>query len=259
MEPIRPELVPDGSMDRDRMRELQVEIARTAEFSDDPSLDPQASETLLVAGIDQAFLDGQAVSAVTVRQGGETIESVHAVTPLTVPYIPGYLAFREGRPILAALGELEVEPDLLLFDGSGRIHYRQAGLATHLGVVMDVPSIGVAKRLLCGSPTSPLDGLSEGTTVAIEADEEVEAPAGTLLGYAVQTRQFGNSGRHINPVIVSPGHRTSAERAASLALAYCDGYKLPEPIRLADSLAASVKDDEADAAEPSGPARQGSE
>ncbi|MDZ7701936.1 MAG: endonuclease V [Halobacteriales archaeon] len=241
MEPVRPALAPDGSLSRERMRALQAEVAAAATFADDPPIDPSTVGERRVAGIDQAFLDDRAISAVVVRRGGETVERVHAVEPLEVPYVPGYLSFREGGPILAALGELEAEPDLLLFDGSGRIHYRQAGLATHLGVVLDAPSVGVAKGLLCGRPSGSLESLPAGSTVSVLADEQVDAPEGTVLGHAVQTRQFETGDRYVNPVYVSPGHRVGAETAAELALACTAGYKLPEPIRLADAYAAEVK------------------
>lgn len=242
MEPVRPDLVPDAALTRERMRELQTEVAMAAVFEDDPAIDPAEIGSLRVGGVDQAFLDDRAVSAVVVREGGRTVEAVHAVTPLAVPYVPGYLSFREGGPVLAALRELTVEPDLLLFDGSGRIHFRQAGLATHLGVVVDTPSIGVAKNLLCGTPAESLEDLPADSTVQILADERVDADAGICLGYAVQTRQFEGGTRHVNPVYVSPGHRTGPETAAAVALATCAGYKLPEPIRLADAHAATVKE-----------------
>jgi len=240
MEPVRPDLAPDAAGSRDEMRELQTEVARVATFDDD-GLDGAAVDELLVAGVDQAFIDDRAVSAVVVQRAGEPVERVYAVEPLTEPYVPGYLSFREGGPILAALAELSVTPDVLLFDGSGRIHYRQAGLATHLGVVLDVPTVGVAKGLLCGRPRESLDDLPEGSTVAIEADGSVDAPDGTVIGYAVQTRQFDGPGRYVNPVYVSAGHRTSAETAARLALGLTASYKLPEPVRQADAYADEVK------------------
>lgn len=242
MEPARPDLAPTGDLTREEMRSMQVAVAAAARFTDDdPPLDPDDVDDLLVAGVDQAFLDERAISAVVARRGDRTVEQAHAVEPLSVPYVPGYLSFREGGSIVGALAALSVQPDLLLFDGSGRIHPRQAGIATHLGVVFDVPAVGVAKGLLCGRPRRSLDGLSAGTTVPIEADDGVDAPAGTVIGYAVQTRQFEGAGRHVNPVYVSPGNRTGAETAAALALAYCAGYKLPEPVRLADAHAAEVK------------------
>jgi deoxyribonuclease V len=256
MEPVRPEFIPNGTMERERMDRVQAEIADVAIFSDDPPLDPASVDSLRVAGIDQAFLEDLVVSAVVVRQAGETVETARSVTDLEFPYVPGYLAFREGGPIRAALEKLTDPPDLLLFDGSGRIHYRQAGLATHLGVTFDRPAIGVAKQLLCGTPTGSVTGLDAGTDVAIAADEEVTAENGTVIGYAVQTRQFESANRHVNPVYVSPGHRISAERAADLALRCCAGYKLPEPVRRADTLADEVKASLTDAADPSNPGRE---
>lgn len=242
MEPDRPDLAPVAGLSREAMRDLQVRVAESAIFQDEPPLEPDRHDGYLVAGVDQAFLDDRAVSAVVVRRGGETVERTHAVEPLTAPYVPGYLSFREGGPVLAALSTLTVEPDLLLVDGSGRLHYRQAGLATHLGVVLDLPTIGVAKGLLCGRPRTALEGLVAGDSVAIEADEEVDAPPGTVLGHAVQTRQFPGGERHVNPVFVSPGHRTGATNAVALVLAACAGYKLPEPIRRADRHASRVKE-----------------
>lgn len=194
----------------------------------------------LVAGVDQAFLDDRVVSAIVLMQGGETVERTHAVTPLTFPYVPGLLSFREGGPILAAFAELRTDPDLVCFDGSGRIHFREAGLATHLGLALDVPAIGVAKTLLCGVPRGSLDDREIGTKVAIEADEAVSAPPGTVIGYAVQTKQFAGA-RYVNPLYVSPGHRVSAETAADVVLALTDEYKLPEPTRRADAHADAVK------------------
>ncbi|ELY80336.1 endonuclease V [Natrinema pallidum DSM 3751] len=254
----RPDLAPDAGLSREEMEALQREIATAAVFEDDFSFDPDVLSSPLattasggdpptVVGIDQSFLtndDGdqdRALSAVVATRGGEVIERVHAVTPLEIPYIPGLLSFREGAPILAALETLSVDPDLCLFDGSGRIHFRQAGIATHMGVVRDVPSIGVAKSLLCGTPRADTDDRPTGTTVGIEANSRVDAPDGTLLGYAVQTRQYDSPNRHINPLYVSPGHRVGPETAADIALALSSSYKLPEPVRLADKYADEAK------------------
>ena len=184
-----------------------------------------------------------AVSAVVVSRGNEVVERVHAAVETEIPYIPGLLSFREGGAILAALAELEREPDLLVVDGSGRIHFREAGLATHVGLMLDVPAVGVAKSLLCGEPRESLDRkLPVGTRVGIEAEEGVETVApGTLIGYALQTRQYESSNRYVNPLYVSPGHRVSAATATDLVEATAAGYKLPEPTRLADSYADEVK------------------
>ncbi|PHQ38186.1 endonuclease V, partial [Halorubrum persicum] len=170
-----------------------------------------------------------------------------AVTPLSIPYIPGLLAFREGEPMLAALDALSVEPDLLVCDGSGRVHFREAGVATHVGVLLDVPSVGVAKSLLCGDPDEPTDERPEGWRTPIRADDSVETAepdAAPVIGHAYQSRQYPNS-RRVNPLYVSPGHRVSPATTVELVAALCAGYKLPEPTRIADAYADAVKRDAA--------------
>ena len=266
MEPKHPKFVPDSTDSREDMESLQRGIATRAAFADDLDFDPRrislrtdeslpssddgpsgdgtdgAAETAepLIAGVDQAFLDDRVVSAIVCMRGNETVERVHAVTPLEFPYIPGLLSFREGDPILAAFSELDSVPDLVLFDGSGRIHFREAGLATHVGLTLDVPAIGVAKSLLCGTPRANTDDREAGERIAIEANEDVAAPPGTVIGYAVQTKQFAGN-RYINPLFVSPGHRVSAATAADCVLALTDEHKLPEPTRRADADADEAK------------------
>ena len=265
MKPACPEFVPDASATREEMEALQRDVAADATWSDDFDFDPgtvgsdraaetdagpdqrtlsadvSAADTPLVAGVDQAFLDDRAVSVVVVRRGDTVVERAHAVTDLEIPYVPGLLAFREGGPILAAFAELTCEPDLVVFDGSGRIHYRQAGLATHIGVTLDVPSVGVAKGLLCGTPEAGVDGRPEGWRTPILADDDVEnAAPGTKIGHALQSRQY-DSRPIVNPIYVSPGHRVRVDTATDLVERLCAGYKLPEPTRLADAHADEVK------------------
>jgi len=264
MEVVRPDFRPDPALSREEMEALQRDIADAANFTDIFSFDvgrvceddadqqrlgeaTGASEAPddppLVAGVDQAFVDDRAVSAVVVSRGDEVVERVSAVLDTEIPYIPGLLSFREGGAIVAAFEALESEPDLALVDGSGRIHYREAGLATHVGLLFDLPTVGVAKSLLCGTPARSLDEkFPIGTRVPIEADATVEtADPGTVIGYALQTRQYENADRYVNPLYVSPGHRFSAATAADVVEGCCAGYKLPEPTRLADAHAADVK------------------
>jgi len=293
----RPEFLPDPALSRAEMESLQRELAATATFADDHAVDPAAvaidepadltdglpdarQETLpgthrdvddpdapVVVGVDQAFLtpeDGEdeAVSAAVAIRDGDVIEYASATTPLSIPYVPGLLAFREGEPMLAALDALEADPDLLVCDGSGRIHFREAGVATHVGVLLDVPSVGVAKSLLCGEPDESTDERPAGWRTPIRADDSVETAvadgaatdgdsatgddtaagdsAAPVIGHAVQSRQYPNS-RRVNPLYVSPGHRVSAETAADLVEALCAGYKLPEPTRIADAYADVAK------------------
>ncbi len=218
------------------MVSLQRELADRAVFEDD------LPEVGTVGGVDQAFDDDAAVSAAVVVREGETVDKATARRETNLPYIPGLLAFREGRAVVASLRRLETTPDAVLVDGSGRIHPRQVGLATHVGVAVDVPTVGVAKSLLCGKPRRSVERLDEGERVAIEADDSVGAPDGTTLGYALQTKQYApEASTTVNPVYVSPGHRVSAETAAEVVADACDGYKLPEPVRRADALADETK------------------
>jgi deoxyribonuclease V len=259
MEPRYPQYLPDPDASRGEMEALQRRVAEAASFTDEFTFDAErvdcrldggdqttlgagGREQPLVAGVDQAFLDERAISAVVCLRGGEVRERAFAVSSLSTPYIPGLLSFREGGPIVDALAELDSDPDLLVFDGSGRIHYRQAGLATHMGVVFDRPSVGVAKSLLCGRARESVDGRPAGWRTPILADGDVDAPDGRVIGYAVQSRQYQSS-RTINPLYVSPGHRIAAETAADVVLRCCDGYKLPEPTRLADAYADELKAD----------------
>ncbi|MUV51648.1 endonuclease V [Haloarcula sp. CBA1122] len=265
MDPVRPDFIPDPSLSQAEMEALQRDIAEVARFEDDLDVSPAAiasagdapdddQTTLsastddttnppLVAGVDQAFVDDRAVSAIVVLRNGEVIERVSAVERTEIPYIPGLLSFREGGAILAAFAELEADPDVVLVDGSGRIHFREAGLATHIGITLDVPTVGVAKSLLCGAPEQSLDETyPEGTRIPIAADDSVETcPDGTVIGHALQTRQYDSPNRYINPLIVSPGHRVSASTAADIVEATADDYKLPEPTRVADSYADEAK------------------
>ena len=242
---------PDPSLSRAAMEALQRDIADAAVLADDLPFDParvgdRDPQAPVVAGVDQAFRTDRdptvAVSAIVCWRGGEVVERTHATVEVTFPYVPGLLSFREAGPILAAFETLDGDPDLALFDGSGRLHFRQAGLATHVGAALDVPSVGVAKSLLCGTPRDPVDALPEGARVPIGVapDDDVDAPAGTVIGYAYQSRQFPDS-RRINPLYVSPGHRVGAETAVDLVERCGGDYKLPEPTRLADAYADEMK------------------
>jgi len=258
MEVVRSEYVPDPALSREEMEALQDDIAADAVFADDHGIDPDAirlDDTVeseggydpdgapVVVGVDQAFTDDESVSAVVAIQGDRVVERATGRASLDLPYIPGLLAFREGRSIVNALESLDAPADLLVLDGSGRIHFRQAGIATHVGVIFDAPALGVAKNLLCGTPRRSLDEYyEEGTRIPIEATDRVSAPAGTVIGHAYQSRQYPNpETRHVNPLIVSPGHRVSAETTVDFVEAVCAGYKLPEPTRLADADADRVK------------------
>lgn len=237
----RPDLHPETVDGIDAMRRLQDRVADAAVFSGTVVADPP------VAGVDQAFPHSEAVLSAAVAMADDVVETAVVRDEVPIGYIPGLLAFREGPTAIAAVESLSDDPSVVLVDGNGRIHPRQAGLATHLGVVLGVPTVGVAKSLLCGEPTSSIDDLAAGDRVAIRAGDDLDVPAETVIGHAVQTRQFADSDRHVNPLIVSPGHAIGAEAAVEAVLSWCDRYKLPEPLRRADARAgdaAHPKDDD---------------
>ena len=157
-------------------------------------------------------------------------ESKTAREQLDFPYIPGLLSFRESPLILAACERLSVSPDLVLVDGQGIAHPRHLGLASHLGLLWDKPTIGCAKSLLCGwhQPVGP----EPGSYAELIDDNEV-------IGAALRTKE-GSA-----PLYISIGHKIDLATALQWVLNCCRGYRLPEPTRLAHLAAAGkLKEDE---------------
>lgn len=159
----------------------------------------------------------------------EEVERAYSILPLEFPYVPGLLSFREIPVLLTALRKLEAEPDLLFCDAQGYAHPKRLGLASHLGILLDIPSIGCAKSLLIGTHrTLPLKAGSWTPVVDEKAGDE-------RIGAVVRTR----SG--VKPIYVSQGHRVSLETAIRLTLAVTDGYRIPRPTRDADHFAGEIK------------------
>jgi len=155
------------------------------------------------------------------------VETAGAAARAAMPYVPGLLGFREIPALLAVWEKLGRKPDLLLVDGHGVAHPRRLGIAAHLGVVLDVPAIGVAKSVLVGAEDPPL------------ADEAgAETPLvwrGERIGTALRTR------RRANPLYVSVGHRVSLETAVAWVRRATGGYRLPEPTRQAHLAANALR------------------
>ena len=239
MKPENHEFIPEPDIGTDRMKQLQRQISRKAVFEDKFDFDLNADD-LTVAGVDQAFTKSRSVSVAIAMKNGKIIEEESAAEEVPMPYIPGLLAFREGSSIVSTLKKLDVEPDMLLLDGSGRIHFRQAGIATHIGVIFDVPAIGVAKNLLCGKVDLP-GKMQQGNKRKVHADSSVENLDETVIGYAYQSRQYSSPKQSINPLYISPGHRVNVETSVNIVSRFCKDYKLPEPIQIADSKVSQVK------------------
>ena len=183
-----------------------------------------------VAGVDAAFADGGRViraAAVMLEYPGLVLtDQVLVERPTTFPYVPGLLSFREVPALLEALGQLPAAPDLILCDGHGYAHPRRFGLACHLGLWLDTPTIGVAKSRLTGAHDEP--GPAKGDVAWLLAGKG-ERPR-ERLGAVLRTRE------RVKPVFVSAGHRISLRTALALTLACATRYRLPEPTRLADKL-----------------------
>jgi len=182
-----------------------------------------------VAGVDVAFPAQGAVSrgaAVLLRfpQMVPVAGSV-AELPTRFPYVPGLLSFRELPALLAALAGLPERPDVILVDGQGMAHPRGFGVACHLGVTLDCPTIGVAKSVLCGTYDDPAPEQGSQSPLVYK---------GEVIGTVLRTRE------RVRPVIVSCGHRVGLPESVALVETCTRGYRLPEPTRLADRLAGAA-------------------
>ncbi len=184
-------------------------------------------ELRLIAGVDQAFVDDKIISSIVVLDFNslEVIERVHSIQRVSYPYIPTFLSFREGPAIVSAFNKLETAPDILMVDGAGINHPRGAGIATHIGVTLDVPTIGITKKILCGEGKEP--------RVAGEASPLFYE--GRKTGWLLRTNQRSRA------IIVAPGHRVSLDSSLSITRACLRSHKLPEPARLAHEYVNGLK------------------
>lgn len=180
----------------------------------------------LIAGIDVSYdITNNLTRAVVVVLDAVTL--THAVPPVATqidtqfPYVPGLLSFREIPAILKALSFVEVRPDILMVDGHGIAHPRRLGIAAHLGVLMDMPAIGVAKKRLTGRYEEPAP---EKGAMSPLTDR------GETIGMVLRSKD------RIKPLFVSPGHRLSLVQSVAVVQACLTKYKLPEPTRLADAI-----------------------
>jgi deoxyribonuclease V len=178
----------------------------------------------VIAGVDVSVKGARAQAAVVLLSYPDLapFRATTAELPVSFPYVPGLLAFREGPVVLAALEQLEDRPDVLMFDAQGLAHPRRMGLATHLGVLLDMPAVGCAKSRLCGTHGEP-DGQKGSRTPLVDGDE--------VIGAVVRTRD------RVQPVFVSVGHRVDLETSVSLVLGCATRYRLPEPTRWAHRVA----------------------
>lgn len=210
-------------------RELASRVVRSAP-SGTGAAEGDLSAYRFIGGVDAAFSsDGKRCLACAVvwdRVMRTLAEHAEASAELLFPYIPGLLSFREVPAVLAALEKLPITPDVLICDGQGIAHPRRLGIASHLGVILGMPSVGCAKSRLTGFYREPAPGRGSRSTLR---------DRGEVLGTVLRTKDG------VKPVFVSVGHMIDLDTAAELVLECGAGYRLPEPTRLADRLVAEYK------------------
>ena len=193
----------------------------------------------IVAGVDVSYDRGSdlffAGIILLTYPGMEPVEEATADSRVTFPYIPGLLSFREGPVVLKAFEKLKGSPDLIIFDGQGIAHPRGVGIASHMGLILDIPSVGCAKTRLCGDYDEP--GMEKGdySTLTLKGEE---------VGAVLRTR------KGVKPVFVSPGHMIDIKSSTEIILACSLKYRLPEPTRQAHLLVNRVRRGEGRASPP---------
>ncbi len=207
---------------------VEEAIAIQKQLQPEVTTEDQLPEVRYVAGVDMGFEEDYAISraAVVVLSFPELqlVEQAIARRPTTFPYIPGFLSFREVPAVMDALEKLSTTPDLILCDGQGIAHPRRFGLACHLGVLIDIPTIGVAKSLLIGE------------------HDELPPEKGSWQPLRYKGETVGvvlRSRTGVKPLYVSSGHRISLPTAIDYVLRCTPKYRLPETTRLADKLASN--------------------
>jgi deoxyribonuclease V len=206
----------------EQARKIQETLARKVRCI------PLRKAPKLIAGVDAAFSENQVFAAACLFAFPELalLDEVCAVSPVSFPYISGYLSFREGEAIIRALRLLKAKPDLILIDGQGIAHPRGLGIASHIGVLLDQPTIGCAKSRLVGEFKTP--GWERGSHSPLLFQENI-------VGMVVRTRD------NVRPLFISPGHRVSLKNAIEIVLQTTRGFRIPEPLRRADFLSKRVK------------------
>ncbi|QHL87623.1 endonuclease V [Nibribacter ruber] len=181
-----------------------------------------------LAGCDSSFIGENILSVFVLLKYPELelMEKVYHYGPVELPYIPGFLAFREAPNLVKAYAQLQQKPDLIMVDGHGIAHPRRLGIASQLGVLLNKPTLGVAKKVLTGKYEEPAPVKGSITPLTHRGEQ---------IGNVIRTKD------KVKPVFVSPGHLMDLETATAIALKTALKHKLPEPTRLADHYAEVFK------------------
>ncbi len=181
-----------------------------------------------IAGVDAAFTEDKVIAAACLYRYPELVhvEDAYVTADVTFPYVPGLLSFREGPAIIKAIRRLHKKPDLVLFDGQGIAHPSGMGIAAHIGVLIDIPSIGCAKSRLVGDYSGP--GNRKGQMARLMNHNKI-------IGMVLRTRD------NVKPLFISPGHLVDLKGSIEVVLKCVGKYRIPEPLRRADHLSRKLK------------------
>lgn len=191
---------------------------------------PLRKKLEFVAGVDAAFTNDMVIGVACVFKFPQLlpVEDKFIIDKLIFPYIPGFLSFREGPAIIEVLKSLKTHPDVVIFDGQGIAHPKGLGIASHIGVLLDVPSVGCAKSKLIGYYKEP--GRRKGDLTPLIFNGEIK-------GAVLRTRD------NVNPVFVSPGHRVDLNTSIKIVLECSGEFRILEPLRRADMLSKRIKNE----------------
>jgi len=192
------------------------------------SIIPLRKSPEYVAGVDAAFFEDKIIGVACLYRYPEIIliEEAYSITEVSFPYIPGFLSFREGPAIIKAMSNLKIKPHVILFDGQGIAHPKGLGIASHIGVLIDIPTIGCAKSRLVGNYREP--GLKKGSRSSLRYN-------GKIIGVVLRTKD------NVRPVFVSPGHRIDLKNSIKIVCGCTSTYRIPEPLRRADFISKKIK------------------
>jgi len=185
------------------------------------------SRASLFAGVDVSYIGEEALGIVVViNKNFELLEVVWDRHLVTFPYVPGFLAFREAPVVLKCFEKLKIKPDIVLFDGQGIAHPRRLGIASHVGILLDIPTIGVAKSILYGKCEKPSE---------VGQATELKDRNGEVIGFCYLSK------KNTKPIVISPGYKTNLESSFHIVKSLLNGFKLPEPVRLAHHYSEKLK------------------
>lgn len=217
-------MIPFWPKDISKAKEIQDALRKQV------NIIPLKKTPALIAAVDASFIDDKVIAVATLYKYPELrhIQDAFSVKKTHFPYIPGLLSFREGPAVISALKKLKMPPDVILFDGQGIAHPKGIGIASHVGVILNIPTIGCAKSRLIGEFDEP--EIKKGSWAFLYYK-------GKKVGVVLRTRE------HVKAIFVSPGHMIDISSSIEIVMRCVSGYRIPEPLRRADRISKRLKKD----------------